>query len=95
MIEGWLKANLEAQTVMAKDPERTARLIAKELEGKIPYEAIRMEFPGSFVYFSSIEDEQVKTLEEVASFLRRNKFLDVDPDIRSFVEPRYLKAVTR
>jgi ABC-type nitrate/sulfonate/bicarbonate transport system substrate-binding protein len=95
VIEGWLKANLEAQTVMASDPERTARLIAKELEGKIPYEAIRMEFPGSFVYFSTIEDEQVKTLEEVASFLRRNKFLDVDPDIKSFVEPRYLKAVTR
>lgn len=93
VIQGWLRANLEAQKIMATDFDRTARLIAKELEGKIPYEAIRMEFPGSFAYFSTIDDEHVKTLRNVAAFLRRNNLLDVEPDMKTFVDDGYIKAV--
>lgn len=55
---------------------------------------IGAESPGSFGYFSSIDREQIKTLQEIAAFLRRYKFLDVDPDVNGFVDDRYLKAAT-
>jgi len=91
VIEGWLKAEAEVHQFIRSQPDKAAELIFEAWERKIPIEVIRRDLEGA-LYPDEITAEHVQTLKSASDFLFRNKLIDVQPDIESWVDTRYLRA---
>jgi len=91
VIEGWLKAEAEVHEFIRSQPDKAAELIFEAWERKIPIEVIRRDLEGA-LYPDEITAEHVQTLKSASDFLFRNKLIDVQPDIESWVDTRYLRA---
>jgi NitT/TauT family transport system substrate-binding protein len=94
VVEGWLKAELEAHEFLRKNPDRSAEIIFEAWEKKIPVEVIRKDLAYT-TYPDEITPQHIETLKEAAEFLMRQKMIDVKPDVDTFVDDRYLKAARR
>lgn len=94
VVEGWLKAELEAHEFLRKNPDKAATVIYEAWEKKIPVEVIRRDLAYT-TYPDEILPEHTATLKEATEFLLRHKMIDTKPDVDAFVDDRYLKAARR
>ena len=91
VIEGWLRAELDAHEFIRKHPDKAAQLIYEAWEKKIPLEVIRNDLEYT-VYPDHVLPEHIKTLKAGADFLIQQKLIDMKPDVEAWVDDRYLKA---
>lgn len=94
VVEGWVRAELEAHEFIRKNPEKTAQIVFEAWEKKIPLEVIQRDLQDVF-YPDEISREHVESLKAGTEFLLRNKMIEVKPDIDAWVDPSFLKAAAR
>jgi ABC-type nitrate/sulfonate/bicarbonate transport system substrate-binding protein len=94
VIQGWLRAEAEVHRFIRDNPGKAAEIIFEAWEKKIPIEVIRQDLEGA-LYPDQILPAHVQILKAGSEFLFRNKMIEVQPDIDSWVDLNFQRSGTR